>query len=101
MVIITSTYVKPLEVIDSLLADHRKFLEGQYRQSKFICSGPQKPRVGGVIIANVGIDEAREIMKKDPFTIHGASEYHFIEFTPGKFDERFLCFVRSGKGAES
>jgi uncharacterized protein YciI len=93
MVVITSKYVKPLEVIDALLADHRKFLDEQYRQSKFICSGPQNPRVGGVIIANVGIDEAREIMKKDPFTIYGASEYSFIEFTPGKYDTRFACFV--------
>jgi len=61
----------------------------------------KKPRVGGVILANVGIDEAREIMKKDPFTIHGAAEYQFIEFTPGKCDERFLCFVRYAKGADS
>jgi uncharacterized protein YciI len=71
MVIITSKYVKPLDAIDSLLADHRKFLDDQFRQSKFICSGPQNPRVGGAIIANVGMDEAREIMKKDPFSIHG------------------------------
>ncbi|MCE5283413.1 MAG: YciI family protein [Deltaproteobacteria bacterium] len=94
MVIITSKYVKPLDVIDSLLADHRKFLDDQYKQSKFIFSGPQNPRVGGLILANVGIDEARTIMKKDPFTIHGASEYQFIEFTPGKYDERFACFVK-------
>ena len=94
MVIITSRYVKPLEVIDSLLVDHRKFLDDQYKQSKFIFSGPQIPRVGGLILANVGIDEARTIMKKDPFTIHGAAEYNFIEFTPGKYDERFACFVK-------
>jgi uncharacterized protein YciI len=94
MVIITSKYVKPLEVIDSLLADHRRFLDEQFKQSKFICSGPQNPRIGGAILANVGIDEARAIMKKDPFTIHGAAEYSFTEFTPGKFDERFACFMK-------
>jgi len=94
MVIITSRYVKPLDVIDSLLADHRKFLKECYAQSKFICSGPQNPRVGGAILANVGIDEAREIMSKDPFTIHGAAEYSFVEFTPGSYDERFACFVK-------
>jgi uncharacterized protein YciI len=93
MVIITSKYVKSLDVIDSLLSDHRKFLDDQYKQLKFICSGPQTPRVGGAILANVGIDEAREIMKKDPFTIHAAAEYQFTEFTPGKYDERFSCFV--------
>ncbi|MCX5858016.1 MAG: YciI family protein [Deltaproteobacteria bacterium] len=77
-----------------MLADHRKFLDDQYKQSKFIFSGPQNPRVGGLILANVGIDEARAIMNKDPFTIHGAAEYNFIEFTPGKYDERFACFVK-------
>ena len=66
---------------DNLLAYFRKLLA-------------QNPRVGGLILANVGIDEARAIMKKDPFTIHGASEYQFIEFTPGKYDERFACFVK-------
>jgi len=94
MVIITSRYTKPLEVIDSLLADHRKFLAEYYRQEKFIVSGPRNPRVGGAILANVGIDEAREIMKKDPFTIHGAAEYSFIEFTPGSHDPRFACFMK-------
>ncbi|NPV03964.1 MAG: GTP cyclohydrolase [Syntrophaceae bacterium] len=94
MVIITSKYTKPLEVIDSLLADHRKFLAEFYRQEKFIVSGPQNPRVGGAILANVGIDEAREIMQKDPFVIHGAAEYSFIEFTPGLHDPRFACFLK-------
>ncbi len=94
MVIITSRYTKPLDVIDSLLADHRKFLTEYYRQEKFIVSGPQNPRVGGAIIANVEIEEAREIMKKDPFVIHGATEYSFIEFTPGSHDPRFACFLK-------
>ncbi|OPY06889.1 MAG: YCII-related domain protein [Syntrophaceae bacterium PtaB.Bin038] len=94
MVIITSRYTKPLEVIDSLLAEHRAFLAEHYRQSKFIVSGPQNPRVGGAILATVGIDEAREIMKKDPFTVHGAAEYSFIEFTPGSHDPRFACFLK-------
>jgi uncharacterized protein YciI len=93
MVIITSKYTKPLEVIDSLLADHRAFLAEYYKQEKFIVSGPQNPRVGGAIIANVGIDEAREIMRKDPFVIHGAAEYSFLEFRPGSHDPRFACFL--------
>jgi uncharacterized protein YciI len=95
MVIILGKYTKPLEVIDTLLAEHRKFLDKYYKNSKFICSGPQNPRVGGVIVANVGtIDEARQIMKNDPFYINGAAEYQFIEFLPFKCDERFSCFIK-------
>ena len=95
MVIILCKYTKPLEVIDSLLAEHRRFLDQFYRTSKFICSGPQNPRVGGVILANVGsVAEAREIMKGDPFYMNGAAEYQFIEFAPVKCDDRFSCFVK-------
>ena len=43
MVIILGKYTKPLEVIDALLEDHRKFLDQYYKNSKFICSGPQDP----------------------------------------------------------
>ena len=51
MVIITSTYLKPLTVIDALLADHRKFLVECHSQSKFIYSGSQSPRIGEAIVA--------------------------------------------------
>ena len=95
MVLITSKYIKPFEVIDALLAEHRQFLDDCYKKSQLICSGAQIPRVGGVLIANVGsVDEAREIMENDPFSINGADEYQFIEFTPTKYDERFSCFLR-------
>ena len=67
MVVITSKYIKPSEVIDTLAVEHRKFLDDCYKKAQFICSGPQIPRVGGVLIANVAtIDEAKEIMKNDP-----------------------------------
>jgi len=95
MVVITSRYIKSLEEIDALLVEHRRFLDEQYRNKKFICSGPQNPRLGGVIIANVdGVEEARKIMMQDPFSVHGAAEYQFVEFAPLKYDEQFACFVR-------
>jgi uncharacterized protein YciI len=53
MIVITSKYIKPVEVIDALVADHRKFLDDCYKKSQLIYSGPQIPRVGGVLIANV------------------------------------------------
>jgi uncharacterized protein YciI len=96
MIVITSKYTKPLEVIDALVVEHRKFLDDCYKKSQLICSGAQIPRVGGVLISNVAsIDEAREIIKKnDPLSINGAAEYQFIEFSPTKYDEHFSCFIR-------
>lgn len=87
MVIITSTYLKPLTVIDALIADHRRFLVECHRQSKFIYSGSQSPRIGEAIVADIGIDEARAIVKKDPLSIAGAADYQFVEFTPGRSNE--------------
>jgi uncharacterized protein YciI len=88
MVIITSKYVKPQDVLGSLLGEHEKFLHDYYQMSKFICCGTQQTRGGGVIIANVGIEEAQSIMKKDPLALDGSAEYHFLEFTPVQCDER-------------
>jgi uncharacterized protein YciI len=88
MVIITSNYVKPLDVIGSVMDEHRKFLDECCRRSKFICCGMQNPGVGGVIIADVGIDEAQTIMKNDPLSVDGSAEYHFLEFTPWRRGER-------------
>jgi uncharacterized protein YciI len=94
MVIMVLTYIQPLEEIDKLLVPHREFLDEYFRLKKFICSGRQEPRVGGVILANVdNVEEAKRIAQKDPFSIHGVAQYEFIEFVPGKYDERFICFM--------
>lgn len=93
MVIVTVKYIKPLEVIDALLADHRKFLDECYKAGKFICSGPRNPRIGGVILANLNLAEAQAVVQGDPFYTNQAAAYEFIEFTPLKYDERFACFV--------
>lgn len=95
MVVITLKYIKPLEAIDALVVEHRKFLDECYKKSQLICSGPQIPRVGGVLIANVAsVDEAREIAKNDPFSINRVAEYQYIAFSPTKYDERFSCFIK-------
>ena len=47
MLIITRTYVKPLEEIDALMPKHVAWLKRQYTAGLFIASGRQKPRVGG------------------------------------------------------
>jgi uncharacterized protein YciI len=70
MGIILGKYTKPLKMIDALISEHREFLDEFYKKSKFICSGPQDPIVGGVIVANVeSVDEARQIMGGDPFML--------------------------------
>jgi uncharacterized protein YciI len=88
MVIITSRYVKTPDVLGALMDEHEKFLNDYYQKSKFICCGTQQRRAGGVIIADVSIDEAQTIMKNDPLALYGSAEYDFLEFTPAQCDER-------------
>ena len=44
------TYKKPLEEVDRYLQAHRDYFAEHYATGDFIMSGPQPPRVGGVII---------------------------------------------------
>jgi uncharacterized protein YciI len=81
MIALHSVYLKPMEEVDQHLPGHRAFLKTLYEKGITICSGPQVPRTGGFILMNAaGKDEAMEIMKNDPYVVHGMAEYTAIEF---------------------
>ena len=50
MFIAILTYKKPLSEVDKHLQAHREYLAENYAAGRFIASGPQTPRVGGVIV---------------------------------------------------
>lgn len=50
MFIAIHTYKKTLSEVDRFLAAHREYLAKHYATGDFIASGPQTPRVGGVIM---------------------------------------------------
>ena len=50
MFIAILTYKKPLSEVDRFLQAHREYLAEHYAVGDFIASGPQTPRVGGVIM---------------------------------------------------
>lgn len=79
-------YKKPLSEVDRLLAAHREYLAEHYAAGDFITSGPQTPRVGGVIMIkadNRAMVDA--IIAKDPFNINSIADYQIVEFTPTMF----------------
>ena len=52
----------------------------------FIASGPQNPRVGGLIMMKADNREAvNTIIVEDPFHINGIADYQIVEFTPTMF----------------
>ncbi len=95
MFILTLTYTAPIEVIDELIPAHRVYLDENYALGKFICSGAQIPRTGGIIICNAANKtEVTEIIARDPFYTQGAANYQVTEFTPTKYTDEFKPFIK-------
>lgn len=88
MFIAILTYRKPLSEVDKFLAAHRDYLAEHYAAGDFIASGPQTPRIGGVIMIKADNRAAVDcIIAQDPFNINGIADYKIVEFTPTMFCE--------------
>ena len=86
MFIAILTYKKPIEDVDRFLQAHRDYLAEHYAAGDFIASGPQTPRIGGVIMIKADNREAVDsIIVQDPFNINGIADYQIVEFTPTMF----------------
>lgn len=98
MFLLLSRYVKPMDEVDRLIPEHRAFLDRYYANGLFIVSGPQQPRVGGVIVtADASRETIDAALREDPFVREGVSEYEIIEFTATKRAERFLEALQSSR----
>jgi uncharacterized protein YciI len=94
MFLILLKYTAGLDIVNEHVEAHRTYLDRYYAQGKFICSGAQIPRKGGVILCNSrSREEVQRIINQDPFHIHGAAEYEIIEFAPTKCAEAFEPFI--------
>lgn len=83
MFVLILTYKAPMEKVLELLEAHCSFLDKYYAQGKFVASGPQIPRTGGVILCQaVDRAEVEDIIKEDPFQM--VADYQVIEFEPNK-----------------
>lgn len=90
MFIITLKYEKSIESVEKYLKEHVLFLEKYYASNKFICSGRQESRTGGIILCNAkDKDEVNSIIKEDPFYINQVAKYEMIEFIPTRYADAF------------
>lgn len=70
MFIVILTYKKQLEEVDRFLQAHRDYLAEHYAAGDFIASGPQTPRVDGVIMIKAeNRTTVDAIIAQDPFNI--------------------------------
>ena len=44
-------YKAPIDKIEEVLEKHREFLDEGYKKGMLLMSGPQVPRIGGIVIA--------------------------------------------------
>lgn len=94
MFIIKVSYKKGLEEVDKFLLEHRAFLDLGYQKNFLIASGPQNPRVGGIILSQLTDRQKLEaFLAHDPFTLNDIASYEIIEFTPVKFHKDFAVFI--------
>lgn len=85
MLVIELAYQKSLIEVDRYLDEHRAWLEEAYQQGLLLASGPKKPRDGGVIIALMDKETARQWITADPFYQHDLAEYKITEFEAVKY----------------
>lgn len=94
MFIISLTYIKDLQIVNSYLEGHVEYLKEQYNKGYFIASGRKVPRTGGVILSNIKTkEELMKILKDDPFYKNEVAEYDIIEFVPSMTSKE-LEFLR-------
>lgn len=91
MLIAILTYKEPLSEVDKYIQLHREYLAENYAAGNFIASGPQTPRVGGVIMMKAANRQAVDaLIAQDPFHINGIADYQIVEFTPTMFSDDSL-----------
>jgi uncharacterized protein YciI len=81
-------YKAPIDKIEEVLEKHREFLDEGYKKGMLLMSGPQVPRIGGIVIARAESMEAlAEYFSNDPYLSEGLAHYQYIEFNPVKNDK--------------
>lgn len=90
MFLIIVDYRKPIEEVERFLAEHRAFLDRHFSRGELLCSGPQQPRTGGVIVSRATERaEVEAFVREDPFYREGIAEYRIVGFEPTKCAPEF------------
>lgn len=79
MLILSLTYVVPIEQADAHMQAHMEWVKEGYDRGWFIASGRKIPRTGGTILARGDRAELEAYCANDPFTIHGIATYDISE----------------------
>ena len=94
MFIILLNYKVSVEEVDQFRPGHFKYLDKNYENGSFICSGPRIPRTGGVILCRAkSQEEVLAIIQDDPYLINDVVDYEIINFRTAHLAEGFEKFA--------
>ncbi len=83
MFVCITSYRGELPTDDPILVDHWAFLDAEFERGSIVASGPQQPRVGGVMLLRVPHEPAaHELMHRDPLVRHERIDYRLVQFQP-------------------
>jgi uncharacterized protein YciI len=94
--IILIHYIESVDKINEIRPRHRDFLEKGYKAGIVLFSGPQVPRIGGLIAAKSKTsEEVKKFFSEDPYQKEKAAEYQFIEYEPVHYQEFLKDWVNN------
>lgn len=81
--IVEIIYRAPMERIEQTVAAHRQYLQTGFDSGVLLCSGPQLPRSGGILVARAtSREELERFIANDPYKLEQVADYRVIEFQP-------------------
>lgn len=81
MFVVELIYKAELSEIDGAMRAHMAYVKKQYSAGRFVMSGRQVPRTGGIILAlGESRAEVEALVKEDPFVSRGLADFRVIEF---------------------
>jgi len=91
------TYNVSVAELGEAVAEHRAFLQIGYERGWFLFSGPQNPRLGGIVIARAPtFEDLQRLFAMDVYTRRNLAQYRFLEFEPVQW-QPFLREWAEGK----
>lgn len=99
MFISNTRHLKDLKEVDVYYDDHIAWIEKQYADKKFIATGRNAEKTGGLCFCSCATyEEAKALFDSDPFVQHGVSAYTLTEFTPTRCLKEFAALLDGYEG---
>lgn len=76
-------YTRPFDEVAAVVDEHRAYLQTGYQNGLLLISGPQEPRVGGILVMKAdSLATIQSFCNGDPYAQHNVARHRIIEFFP-------------------